>query len=422
MRAVGLSQPCIAAMLAKGWNTLAAYAYACGYVPGSGNSDDLFTAGVLVKIVGDQHDASADSPRLRRLFFESHTLAIQDLRRRSERTETDPIIKLPMEERIVRLRTLRAKYLGHDISGVLEPSHALVDLVANMLETGQLRYVPWSSCTTRDAEVTGIKKLDKDLSAIVTDSTTGFLRRSEKQEEYIADVSSDLMLVQALQRRAFAFELAGVCDFSVLNSLTNRLLKELTRPALFQYQRVTMEQIENADRHVFIRLAALTTGGVGQKADGTWPVKEAMDGVLVEPELAFLLMQMPTRAGAGNATSSSNATKVTKKSERGDSRSRSRRRKITEQNSRNRAANEATKGTKGNSKSKGAGKAKGKGKGKASRFNPAVETSRTHDGRPICFAYQDGSCSSVAPGQTCSRGYHGCWKIGCTQTHAGKDH
>ena len=300
------------------------------------------------------------------------------------------------------------------------PSHALVDMLAAMLETGQLKYVPWNLCTTRDQEVHGVKKLDHDLSSIITDSTTGFLKRVGKPEGYFADVSTDLLLVEALQRRAFAFELAGICVFADFNSVSTRLMKELSRIPLAGYQRVTLEQVENADRYLFTRLAEFTAGGVGRRPDGSLPVSDGIKAVLIEPEFQFLLMQMQSRG-----SSSSAAGKGQRKGDR-DSRSRSRRKKITDQNARNRSANETARNSKGGSqgRGKGAGKgAKGKiSKGKLSRFNPALETCRTSDNRPICFGYQDGSCTSASAGQACPKGVHVCWKLGCGQVHPGKDH
>ena len=423
MQAVGLSALIMTGMRTRGWNTLATFAYSCGYVPGQ--SDELvFSNGVLQPLIGVDYADSPDAPRIRRLFFESHTLAIQDLRRRSERTDSDPVLKLPAEERVVRLDRLRNKYVGHDITGVLEPSHALVDLLAGMLESGQLRYVGWTLCTTRDAEVHGAKKLDVDLTSIVTDSSTGFLKRVGRTEGYSADISSDLLLVQALQRRSFAMELAGICEFRVFNNLSSALLKELARIPLSGYQKTTLEQIENADRFVFTRLAALTVGGLGRRADGSNPVADGVAAIVQEPEFRYLLMQMPARGGSG--TSSSSVVPRLAKSNRSDSRSRSRRRKITEQNAKNKASNDSARSGKGGAKAKAKGAGKGsKGKvssGKQSRFNPAVETCRTSTNRPICFGYQDGSCTAAEVGHECSKGMHVCWKIGCGQGHPGKDH
>ena len=175
--AMGISAPTLTAVRAKGWNTMASFAFACAYVPGTGD-DQAFVAGVLVEILGAGHNTHADTARLRRLYFESHTLAIQDLRRRSERTDVDPVVKMPAEERTVRLDRLRARYVGHDITGELEPSHALTDLLAGMLESGQIRYVTWSSCTPRDAEVHGVKNWKKILQELFVRVRPAISRRS----------------------------------------------------------------------------------------------------------------------------------------------------------------------------------------------------------------------------------------------------
>lgn len=197
-------------------------------------------------------------------------------------------------------------------------------------------------------------------------------------------------------------------------------MKELSRTPLAGYQRVTIEQVENADRYLFTRLAEFTAGGVGRRPDGSLPVSDGIKAVLIEPEFQFLLMQMQSRGSASSVSGKGN-----RKSDR-DSRSRSRRRKVTDLNAKNRIANEVSRSSKGGSqgKGKGAGKgAKGKlSKGKLSRFNPAIETCRTADNRAICFGYQDGSCTAVVAGQACPKGVHICWKLGCGQNHPGKDH
>ena len=424
MSAMNIAPAVQQAIRAKGWTSYAGFAYACSYVPGQSASDVAFVTNVIAEVVGVGYENSPDTPRLRRLYYESHTLGVQDLRRRSERTDTDVLFKMPVEERLVRIARLTAKYVGHDITGVYEPSYALVDVLANMLETGQLKYVGWEQCTYRDQEIHGVKKLENDLTAIVRDRE-GFLKTKRHEENYVADISTDLLLVQALSRRSFAFELAGIAEYSVFNAVSTLFLKELSKSALHLYRRVTLEQVENADRYLFTRLAALTAGGLGQRPDRSWPVADGVKAVIAEAGFLFLLMQMPAPAGAGRSEPAK-LLQVPKGAARSDSRSRSRRRKITDKNNQNRAKNEATRssssGGKGAAKGRGKGRGKGKGKSKGSRFDSSCETCRTAAGDPICFGYQDGSCSEVAPGLRCSKGFHVCWKIACGQNRAGKDH
>ena len=423
MSSMGITAATSTAVRSRGWTSLASYAYGSGFIPGQ-SLDTVFVEEVLLVVVGPGHATSPDSPRLRRLFFEAHTLALQDLRRRSERTESDVPVRLPAEERVVRLARLRIRYPGHEIDGASEPSNSLVDLLAQQLETGQLRYVPWSQCTNRNQEVVGVKKLERDLTGIIKEDTAGYLRRSTEPEGHLADTSTDLLLVQALQRRSFAFELAHICDFAVFNSLALKLLKELAKPPLHGYARITLEQVENADRHVFQRIASLTQSGLLRKANGDYPVEVAMTTVLLEPDFLFLLMQMPLSSSSKGSQSTADARPVTVRD-----RSRSRKRKTTEDNARRAAANIAKKGAKGPAKGAAKGGRNGSGKGAKSAgknrvpgFDSATQTNRTAAGEPICYGFQDGSCTVCSPGERCPRGWHVCWFKACGQNHQGRSH
>ena len=420
MATMGISGGVIVKIKAKGWSCLADFAYASAYIPGQGN-DEAFVTSVLVAVVGQAYEDSPDTPKLRRLYFEAHTLSVADLRRRTERTDADPPIKLPAEERVVRMARLKIRLNGFDISGVNEPSHSLVDSITQMLETSQIRYVAWSTCTARDQEILGIKKIVMEPG--FEPDSSGFLKQKSKPDEYLADVTTDLLLTHALFRRAIAFELANVCKFEVFAALTTKLLKEYMRPAVHKYAKVSLEQLENADKHVFVEIGARTVGGVGVRPDGTIPVEVAMRDILNSPEFLFLLMQMPSTSGGSAASSSKQVSSKGSGKNRGSSRSRSRRRKVTEMQDRNRKANATARGSSSSGKGQKAGKggkaSKGRSKGP---FDPSTEVGRTVDGAPICFAFNTGGCTECSPGERCSKGFHVCWKIGCGQAHSSHSH
>lgn len=416
MITIGLSVLVMAAMRTQGWLTLGDFAFSSAYIPGQG-PDTAFVTSVLEVLVGANHATSADSAKLRRLYFEAHTLSIADLRRRTERTDSDMPLKLPAEERVVRLARMKTRLPGFDISGVFEPSHSLVDSLTQMLETSQLKYVPWTTCTAREQEVLGVKKVSIDQSNIVTDPS-GFLRKQSKAEDYKADVTTDLLLTHALARRAFAFELANVCTYETFAELTTKLMKEFMRPPLARYNKVSLEQIENADRHVFVELAADTAGGLARRPDGSYPVAVSMTRIINSPEFLFLLMQMPAASGSSHTVKDTSGAKGSGKN-RGTSRSRSRRRKVTETQEKNAARNAAGKG-RGKGKQGKAGKGS-KGKG-SPPFNAATEVGRTADGLPICYAFNTNGCKEASPGDRCSKGFHVCWKIGCGLSHSSHQH
>ena len=419
MATMGISGGVIVKIKAKGWSCLADFAYASAYIPGQGN-EAAFVTSVLEAVVGQAYEDSPDTPKLRRLYFEAHTLSVADLRRRTERTDSDPPIKLPAEERVVRMARLKNRLNGFDISGVNEPSHSLVDSITQMLETSQIRYVAWSTCTARDQEILGIKKIVMEPG--FEPDASGFLKQKTKPDEYLADITTDLLLTHALFRRAIAFELANVCRFEVFAALTTKLLKEYMRPSAHKYAKVSLEQLENADKHVFIEIGARTVGGVGVRPDGTIPVEVAMRDILNSPEFLFLLMQMPATSGGNSSSGSKQVSSKGSGKNRGTSRSRSRRRKVTEMQDRNRKANATARASSSSGKgqkTKGGKASKGRSKGP---FDPSTEVGRTVDGAPICFAFNTGGCTECSPGERCSKGFHVCWKIGCGQSSSSHSH
>jgi hypothetical protein len=140
---------------------------------------------------------------------------VQDLRRRVEVIDEAVPVKLPIEERAARLTRLKLRLPGLVIGGQMEPSHKLVDLLVQQLENGQLKYVPWSLCTSKLQEVQG-EKVDQVSRG--------------SQDDPTADVTSDLLLMQALNRRSLAYEIAGLCTYDAMEVLTAKLMREYMRP------------------------------------------------------------------------------------------------------------------------------------------------------------------------------------------------
>ena len=83
-------------------------------------------------------------PTYKKLFFEYHTMAIQDLRLRVDSRDGQGPRKLAMPERMERLCRLRTSLNGLTLDAQLEPSHALVDRVVSMAEEQNIYYVELS--------------------------------------------------------------------------------------------------------------------------------------------------------------------------------------------------------------------------------------------------------------------------------------
>ena len=127
------------------------------------------------------------------------------------------------------------------------------------------------------------------------------MKTVKPDEEYIAEIHSDLLLFQALQRRSFAFELAALCPYEGIQPLAAKLMKEYMKPAVEGFNRVTFHQLERADRWVFGQLAEITAGGLARKPDGSYPVAEAIADIMLNPEFLFLIMQ--TQSAKASSTS-----------------------------------------------------------------------------------------------------------------------
>ena len=106
-------------------------AFICAANPTSGDDTALFDA--VEALIGRKPDATEMMP-LRRLWYESHAIAISDMKSRLERTAGDAPRQMPSAERMQRLKRQKEALTGLLIDQTLEPAHAVVDKVQSMLE------------------------------------------------------------------------------------------------------------------------------------------------------------------------------------------------------------------------------------------------------------------------------------------------
>ena len=138
-----------------GYDAFGKLAFSTNYTPGQ--QDDFAFLKLAADITGQDPAPMPRLPIVRRLFFESYTLAAADMQMRLERKDDSVPRKLANAERAGRYEDQRRRLSGIEMTGELEPSNALIDLLYNMGEEDQLRYVRWEDCTKRDQELMGIK-------------------------------------------------------------------------------------------------------------------------------------------------------------------------------------------------------------------------------------------------------------------------
>ena len=73
--------------------------------------------------------------------------------------------------------------------------------------------------------------------------------------------------------------------------LNIRLMKEFLREALPHYKKVSVAQLERADKLAFARVAELTEGGLSRDVTGRYPMADAL--------LAVIEVQVHAYAAAG---------------------------------------------------------------------------------------------------------------------------
>ena len=147
---------------------------------------------LLRATLGADKDADVMSSH-RRLFYESFTRAAAELRSRLDRSEEQGRRKLRVPERSVRQAEQKRELTGLVLEGELEPSDGLIDFVYSLYEEDRLHYVQWDRCRKKDAEV----------------ASSSSRRQANWEEEMLKDdVSSNIMIRDALQRRSIAFDQA----------------------------------------------------------------------------------------------------------------------------------------------------------------------------------------------------------------------
>ena len=267
------------------------FAFAANYTPGQADETPLLQ--LMARVCGVDPAPADRIPLVRRLFFESYTLAAADLRSRLETREDDQPRKLAQAERAARYTAQAARLTGLDLVGELEPSHGLVDLVFQFVEENQIKYIRWEQCTKRDQELMGLKH-----DPLWKPDSQGVIREVRVQAEIKADTSSDLRLKYALQRRSLALDQARLVDYEKMEKWSSVLLESYSKSPIDGYRRVTIEQIQHADMELFKMLIKRTRNGI-RPVGGVARWETALEAVIASPEVRLHLQPLPSGSGSG---------------------------------------------------------------------------------------------------------------------------
>lgn len=407
-REVGFENDDIQRLMALGYSTFAKLAFASNYVPGQADEGPLKE--LAVEILGVDPPPTNKMPLIRRMVYESYTLAASDLKMRTERKDDDAPRRLAQGERSARYAEQKARLTGVDMTGEMEPSHHLIDLVYNMAEDNQLRYIKWEECTKRDQELMGVK-----TDPIWRADASGVIKEVKVKETLRAELDTDLKLKFLLQRRSLAFDQAKLLDYELFEKWTRVLLEAYSAPPPEGFLKVSLEQVHRADMELFKTMMRESRGGIKPTGAGQ-PLKdvfiEAMKTTDVRMHLQPLQGASKRRADQMSESSSSKDDELTKM-RRGQLRNKGAAKGAS------RASSSSTTPPSKAAKSKGKG-----GKRWLIKLPPPLigMSPTTPDNEPICYNFNLKGCDGAAPGERCERGWHVCMMPGCTKPHSVKGH
>ena len=376
-----------------GADTLANLAFATSYQPGN-TDDEAFTRQIVIPVLGDEHHIL--KPAVKRIWFEAfHSVAVDAQRRANLNEETRPR-KIPPAERNARLKAIKALVEpGIRVADELEPSHAIQDKFSMMMETGLIKRVAWKEYTTRDSELDGVEVLEY----FKTDSS-GFMRAFTCPEELPADISSEMLTKNALQRRGIAMHMAGLMSWPIHEQLLNTYFQAYYDKPLPGYARTTFEQINQADLYVFKKLADNLKEDLTLPPDGSMPFDNHIQAILISHKFGAILAQRQTSRGSEPAGPKRQAEAEADR--------------LREENKRLKSA--ASQRDRSGDFDRGKGKRKGKGKGNKDKgkgkITPpaALQGIKPFGGKRYCFKYNLGSCPQKD--DQCKNGLHRCMKCG----------
>ena len=288
---MGMDETLIDALKNGGISTFGTLAFISSYQPGQSDEQPLLDA---LNVVLGRRPNPAETILLRRLWFESNALALSDLKQRTERVDTAEPTRLPIAERVARSRDQQARLTGVLFSPENEPSHKLVDAVFQMIADQQIVWLPWEKLTSRSSEIVQ----SKHEMAINFDAS-GSLKLTKKSFEASCPLTGDINIRKALSRRALAFDLANLISFGEMEKWHEYLFALMQRTPPAGLSHVTMQQVREADKLVFTKIAEETRGSVAMQPGGDKPCEKSLIKFSEHAEIHHLMIPLPSRSRPG---------------------------------------------------------------------------------------------------------------------------
>ena len=371
--------------------TMGALAFAGGAQPGQQSEAAVneLVKGLLNLGAGVEPSAGQVAP-WRRLIFEASALAIQEVKSRIE-SPLDHGRGVPNAERAERYHAQVKKYPGIKISGPMEPSHALLDLVQSMVDSNLVEHISLEKATSREQEMAGSKK----VPAFTLVNGSLVLDDKKSDVSFNVGAAKELDVYWAYHRRALAFDQCDVITYQCQANYIQRLFTETRKVVAPGFHQVTLHQVIESDKTLWRHIAEDVRGSIKKSMTGERPLETAFKEAQSSSAVEFCLLP---RQAAGHSTKRANSRSRTPPRKPRRSRSRSPPKK-----------KEVKKDKKVKIDKK---KEKRMGPGALNKYK-AFHSS----GRPFCFGFNDKGCSESVSGDRCKRGMHIC--MSCNESGHG---
>ncbi|CAE6964726.1 SLC24A2 [Symbiodinium natans] len=366
-------------------SSLRQLAFISSFTPGQADESPLMAA--LKLMLGRDAELGVQAS-FRALYHESYAVVTSELRQKIEKSEEPASRRLTQPERAERFEKQKKKLVGVSIKGLSEPSEALVDRAVACYENNELRYLSWEICTSREQEVGSDRRRD---TRFTVDEHTGRLKVENKDAEQKAVTSSEVHVMQALQRRSLAMDQANLVEYATMQQWSDRLMRARMQEAPAGYVRPTWAQLVAADKKLFSELRDLTRDGV-QSSGGARPLDTHLQTVMNSFDVVCLMQPLPSASS----------------------------RSLDEGKELERPERPGPYGPRKPRNPKGQGKGKGKTKAPGMpaqmvAWGPWGCVSATKKGNPYCYGFQLGTCANEVKNNACQRGLHACAIPKCGQ-------
>ena len=385
---IGLHADVIKSFQDNGLDTMAKFAFSCNFAPG--NSDDKPFKDLIAKVLG--RDATlVEESCLRRMFNESYATVAADIKSQTEQTNEESLRKLAPADRAARLEEQQKRLTGLEIRGPYEPGDSLVDKFVHFYESDRLQWISWDQCISREHEMMSATKKDQRLVV----QASGELKFASNTKYEPCDTSSEILLRYCFIRRALAMEQSNILSYKLHDKWLEKIMACRLEHVPAGFARTTFQQIEAADKKLFVLIGEKTRSGIKATAAGR-PCDQCFIACMESTEVMSLLQPKPLAVKSKDDEPPLKRPKFEKPSV-----------------------------DKGFHDRPSKGKGKGKGKQMSGQFmripNELLSlgcTGATPQGHRLCFSYNLKKCSNNVQNQRCDKGLHLCAVKGCFKQHA----